>query len=94
MMMIPSILINLRRLKRVLCPVFSQGSQCALSPAQQTSTISDLLPHEKIAKCYRKIEREIIDHNETNENPLIKNEYNPSELRPPCKNAQVEVVLL
>ena len=49
MMMIPSIPINLTILKQVLCPVFAQGSQCAFSPTQQMSTISDLLCHEKEA---------------------------------------------
>ena len=72
MMMIPTILINLRRLKRALCPMFAQGSQCVLSPAQQMSTISNLLCMRKKLYDAEKYQEEIIGHHNTNENSLIK----------------------
>ena len=43
---------------------------------EQTSTISDLLRQDKETKCYRKVKEVIIDHNETNENPLIQDKEN------------------
>ena len=95
MMMIYVVPINLRRFDASLyVKRFSQGNQCALSPAQQTSTILDLMHQEKITNTTEEKQDEIIDRIDINENPLIQNASKPSELRKPCKNAQVEVALL
>ena len=95
MMMIYAVTINLGRFEVSLyVKQFSQVSQCALSPAQQTSTILDLLRHEKRTNATEKWQDEIIDRIDTNQNPLIQNASKQSELRIPCKNAQVEVALL
>ena len=73
MMMIYVVPINLRRFGGSLyVKRFAQGSQCTLSPAQQTSTISDLMRQEKRTNATEKQQDEIIDHNDTNENPLIQ----------------------
>ena len=51
---------------------FAPRSHWALSPVQQTSTISDLLRHEKRTNATEKQQDEIIDHTDNIENPLIQ----------------------
>ena len=55
MMMIYVVPINLRRFGESLyVKRFAQGSQRALSPAQQTSTISDLMRQERRSNATEK----------------------------------------